>query len=44
MFVAVERVHQPGGPTGLMGGIGTSTCFVGDSFTVKLQIADPGVP
>lgn len=47
VFVDVERAHQPGGPRGLMGGIGTSTasftCFVGDSFTVKLQRADPGV-
>lgn len=47
-FCSEERAHQPGGPRGLMGGIGTSmvsfTFFVGDSFTVKLGIADPGVP
>lgn len=47
MFVAVERAHQLGGPRGLMCGISTSTasftCFVGDSFTVKLR-AEPGVP
>ncbi len=42
-FCSEERAHQPGGPRGLMGGIGISTvsftCFVGDSFTIKLGIA-----